>query len=175
MMGMSIAAVWQQAADKWNEVVAQVDDAQRSAPCTTCPDWTIADLIEHTEHWQGQGAAALAGLAPGASWDDVQPALATALADPANLEGTVEAMGGMPKQQVAGFVIGDLLIHSWDLARSIGADETLPLEAVQATHMGLQRVPDAMLRSDNMFGPMVEVPDDASAQDQLLGFLGRTP
>ena len=41
--------------------------------------------------------------------------------------------------------------------------------------MGLQRVPDAMLRSDNMFGPVVEVADDASPQDRLLGFLGRTP
>ena len=41
--------------------------------------------------------------------------------------------------------------------------------------MGLQRVPDEMLRGENMFGPQIEVGPDASAQDQLLGFLGRQP
>ena len=170
---MNIGTVWQQAADKWNEVVAQVGDDQRDAPCTSCPEWTVGELIDHTMHWQGMGAAGLAGAAPGGSWDDVQAALSSALSDPANLEGTVDQMGGMPKQQVAGFVIGDLLVHSWDLARSIGADDTLPVEAVQSTHMGLQRVPEQMLRGDNMFGPAIDVGADASAQDQLLGFLGR--
>ena len=170
---MDMATVWQQAADKWNETVAQVGDDQMGNPCTTCPEWTVGELIEHTMHWQGQGAAGLAGMEPGGSWAEIQPALSGALADPASLEG--EAMGGMPKQQVAGFVIGDLLVHSWDLARSIGADDTLPVEAVQSTYMGLQRVPDQMLRGENMFGTQIEVGDDASPQDKLLGFLGRQP
>lgn len=170
---MDMATVWQQAADKWNETVAQVGEDQMGNPCTTCPEWTVGELIEHTMHWQGQGAAGLAGMEPGGSWDDVQAALSGALADPAALEG--DSPMGMPKQQVAGFVIGDLLVHSWDLARSIGADDTLPEVAVQSTHMGLQRVPDQMLRGENMFGAQIQVGEDASAQDQLLAFLGRQP
>ena len=172
---MDMAAVWQQTVDKWNEVVAQVSDEQMSAPCATCPEWKVADLIEHTMHWQSQGAAALAGVDPSTEWADIQPAMSATLSDPSNLEGTVEAMGGMPKQQVAGFVIGDLLVHSWDLAQSIGADATLPAGAVRATYMGLQRAPEEMLRSETMFGPAVEVPADADPQTQLLGFVGRQP
>ncbi|MEO1060461.1 MAG: TIGR03086 family metal-binding protein [Actinomycetota bacterium] len=172
---MDMGSIWQQAADKWNEVRAQVGDDDLAAPCASCPGWTVGDLIEHAMHWQGQGAMALAGLTPGSPWEELEPALAGALADPANLEGTVEAMGGMPKQQVAGFVIGDLLVHSWDLARSVGADDTLPVEAVQSTYLGLQRVPDQMLRGDNMFGPQIDVGDDPTPQEQLLGFLGRQP
>ena len=46
----------------------------------------------------------------------------------------------------------------------IGADETLPAEAVQAVYMGFQRMPEPMLRSSGMFGPAIEVADDASEQ-----------
>jgi len=77
-------------------------------------------------------------------------------------------------------MIGDLLIHSWDLARSIGADETLPPDAVEAATIGLHHVPPALLRGTNplgakMMGPAVEVPDEASAQDKMLAFTGRRP
>jgi uncharacterized protein (TIGR03086 family) len=100
---------------------------------------------------------------------------AAALEDPANLEGTAEAFGGMPKQQILGLLITDLLVHSWDLARSIGADETLPPAAVDAAMMGLTRMPEEMLRGGTMFGPAVEVPDTASPQDKLIAFAGRRP
>jgi uncharacterized protein (TIGR03086 family) len=116
-----------------------------------------------------------AGTKPGDDWATVEPALAAALQDPANLEGTAEALGGMPKQGVAGLIIGDLLVHSWDLARSIGADDTLPAGAAEATLMGLRRMPDKVLRRGTMFGEAVEVAADASPQDQLLAFVGRQP
>ncbi len=167
--------VWKQAAQKWGELLAQVGDEQMDLP-TPCTDWKVRDLIEHAMHWQGQGGAIFgAGTKPGDDWATIEPALGAALAEPANLEGVAEEMGGMPKQQVVGFVIGDLVVHSWDLARSIGADETLPAEAVQATLMGLQRVPEEMLRGGTMFGPAIEVAEDASSQEKLLAFAGRRP
>lgn len=166
--------VWQQAAQKWSEVYGQVGEEQMDLD-TPCEGWKVRDLVEHTLHWQAQGGSIFgAGTSPGDDWATIQPALGAALADPANLEGVAEAMGGMPKQQVVGFVIGDLVVHSWDLARAIGADETLPMEAVQATLMGLARVPEQMLRSDGMFGPAIEVSDDASPQEKLLAFVGRS-
>jgi uncharacterized protein (TIGR03086 family) len=167
--------IWNQAAEKWTEVSAHVTDDDW-AKLTTCADWTVRDLVDHAMHWQAMGGGVLgAGTEPGQSWDVIQPALGAALQDPSNLEGMAEAFGNMPKQAVAGLVIGDLLIHSWDLARSIGADETLPAEAVEATLMGLGRLPDEMLRGDTMFGTPVEVGDDASAQDKLIAFAGRQP
>ncbi len=171
----SIADVWLSAAEKWDEVIAQVGDDQWEAS-TTCDDWTVQELVDHTMFWQGRGAGVFCdGLADDADWPARKAALAEALADPANLEGVAEAMGGTPKPAVAGLITADLLVHSWDLARSIGADETLPTAAVTSTLMGLQRLPEEMLRSERMFGPAVEVADDASPQDQLIAFVGRTP
>lgn len=170
-----VANIWSQAAAKWNEVAAQIGDGDMDKP-STCDDWTVKDLVEHAMHWQGAGGNALgAGTNPSDDWSTVEPALAAALQDPANLEGTVPAFGDMPKQGVAGLVIGDLLIHSWDLARSLGVDDTLPAEAVQSTLMGLQRLPEEMLRGPNMFGPAVEASADASPQEQLIAFVGRQP
>ncbi len=167
--------MWNHAAEKWSEVSAQISDDDW-AKATTCGDWTVRELVDHAMHWQAMGGGALgASTSPGDEWSTVQPALGAALHDPANLEGNTEAFGGMPKQGVVGLLIGDLLIHSWDLARSIGADDTLPAEAVESTLMGLQRLPEKMLRGETMFGPAIEVGDDASAQDKLLGFVGRQP
>lgn len=167
--------IWNQAADKWTEVSAQIGDDDWGKP-TTCPEWTVRDLVDHAMHWQGMGGGVVgAGTEPGQDWATVRPALGAALQDPANLEGTAEAFGNMPKQAIAGLLIGDLLIHSWDLARSIGVDETLPVEAVESALMGLQRMPEDMLRGGTTFGAAVEVADDASLQDRLIAFAGRRP
>lgn len=90
-------------------------------------------------------------------------------------KGTAEAMGGLAKQAVAGLIITDLLVHSWDLAQSIGVKAVLPAAAVESAMAGLQRMPEEMLRSETMFGPSTEVADDASAHDKLIAFVGRTP
>ena len=92
-----------------------------------------------------------------------------------NPEAFRQALGGTPKPAVAGLITADLLVHSWDLAQSIGADATLPEVAAESTLMGLQRLPEEMLRSENMFAAAVEVPADASAHDRLIGFVGRQP
>ena len=173
MSGM--ADIWKQSAHKFSRLLDQVRDEQWNAP-TNCEGWTVRDLVDHAVGWQGSGGAMIgAGTDGETAWPTTKEAVAAALADPSNLEGNAEAMGGMPKQQVAGFMIGDLTIHAWDLARAIGVDDTLPPAAVEATLMGLQRVPAEMLRSDTMFGPPIEIADDASAQDKLIAFSGRQP
>lgn len=170
-----IGDVWGQAADKWSEVFDQIGDDDW-AKATPCDGWTVRELVDHAMFWQGRGAGVFgAEVADDADWATVRAALGAALADPANLAGEAEQMGGMPKAAVAGLVTTDLLVHSWDLARAIGADETLPEAAAASTMMGLQRMPEEMLRSERMFGPAVEVAEDASAQDKLIGFVGRQP
>ncbi len=171
----NVGDIWGLAADKWDEVMGHVGDDDWGKD-TPCDGWTVQDLVDHAMHWQGRGGAVFGAEAePDADWATLRPALAAALADPANLEGNAEALGGTPKQAVAGLIIADLLIHSWDLARSVGADATLPEAATESTLMGLQRLPEEMLRNDRMFGPAVEVADDASTQDKLIAFVGRTP
>ena len=118
-----------------------------------------------------------AQVTPDDGWDAIKAAIITGLEDPSALDGAVEAgpMTGMPKHQGMGLATADVLVHGWDLARAIGADDTLPAAAVEAVHMGLSQAPAAMIRNPQVFGPIVDVPVDASAQDQLIGFVGRQP
>jgi uncharacterized protein (TIGR03086 family) len=172
--------IWRQAAAKWSEVYRQVTDSEWELP-TPCVGWTVRQLVGHTLSWQAEGGRLLgADTAPGESWDRIRAAFDTLLSEPSQLTGNVPEFGGIPKQELAGFLIGDLLIHSWDLARSIGADEVLPPDAVEATTIGLHHVPPALLRGTNplgqkMMAAALEVPADASPQDKMLAFTGRRP
>ena len=61
-----------------------------------------------------------------------------------------------------------------DISRATGGDETLPLDEVRRVHAEAVGFGDA-LRGEQLFGPPVSVPEDASEQDKLIAFLGRTP
>ena len=172
--------IWRPVADKWGEVYAQVGDDQWDRP-TPCEEWTVRELVDHTLQWQARGGSMIgADTKPGDDWEQIRRAFDAALSDPSNLTGTADEFGGIPRHELAGFLIGDLLIHSWDLARSIGVDETLPPVAVEATMVGLQHVPPELLRGrnplgQNMMGAPVEVPASANVQDRMLAYTGRQP
>ncbi len=172
--------IWRPVAEKWTDVHAEVADADWDLG-TPCEGWTVRDLVDHTLGWQATGGALL-GMAttPDDDWATIREAYAAHLSDVSNLEGTVAEFADIPKGDLAGLLIGDLLIHSWDVARSIGADETLPPVAVEAVLAGLQHMPASLMRGRNplgvpMMGPAVEVSDDASAQDRMIALSGRRP
>ena len=66
----------------------------------------------------------------------------------------------------------DVLVHTWDLARTIGADEHLDEDSVRRAYEALKPM-DAMIRQPNVFGPKLEPPMDADLQTEFLYFLGR--
>ncbi len=170
-------SIWQQASDCFEAKMAAIGDDQWDA-ATDCGEWTVRELVDHTIFWQANlGTVLGAGTKPEDGWVSIKAAIAATLADPASLEGTIEGgpMNGMAKHQAMGFATADALMHAWDLARAIGADDTLPADAVEAVQLGMSQVPEKMLRQPSLFGPVIEVPEDASAQDKLLGFLGRQP
>ena len=72
------------------------------------------------------------------------------------------------------FIMGDVLIHTWDIARATGVDETLDADEVHRMLVGIEPY-DEMLRSSGQYGPRVAVPDDADEQTRLLAFIGRQP
>jgi uncharacterized protein (TIGR03086 family) len=72
------------------------------------------------------------------------------------------------------FLLGDVLVHTWDLARATGQDETLDAAEVAAMLDGIEAYDDA-LREGGQYGAKVVVPAGASPQDRLLAFLGRRP
>ena len=65
-------------------------------------------------------------------------------------------------------------MHTWDLARATGQDETLDAETCAAMLAGMEPM-DEVLRASGQYGPRVEVPDDADPQTKLIGFIGRDP
>jgi uncharacterized protein (TIGR03086 family) len=73
---------------------------------------------------------------------------------------------------IARFVTMDLLVHTWDLARAVGADERLDEDAVRQAYAGLKPM-DAVIRQPGVFGPKLEPPADADLQTEFLYFLGR--
>lgn len=169
--------IWKQAADNFERHHGSITDEQWSAS-TPCEEWSVRELVDHAVGVQVLMGGALGGTAgEGSDWATARASLEAALTAPDALDGSIDhpAMGQMPKHQVLGIAIGDLLIHSWDLARSIGADEILPAAAVEATAMGLGNMPEEFMRAPGRFGAVVEIGDDASAQDRLIAFAGRRP
>jgi uncharacterized protein (TIGR03086 family) len=175
------------------EAVAALVTSDHLAKPTPCGDWTVQQLLNHVVGGNTMSAA----LIGGASREDAIALLTTAVvgdnllgavhesmraqadafADPAALEMTVQhpAMD-MPGAQLLGFRVGDLLVHSWDLARAIGADETLDPEvvAVVATNIEPMR---PFIGQVGMFGegPSGTLDDNADAQTALLDLMGRRP
>jgi len=172
--------IYRQVASKWSTLTSAIasDQWDNATPCT---DWNVRQLVDHVNGWQTQGGNLLGMHIPaGAAWPDIEAAFDATLSDPSRLTGPVPEFGGIPKHDLAGFLIGDLLIHCWDLARAIGADDTLPAAAVEATTMGLHHAPESLLRGTNplgaaMMAPAVEVSDDASVQDKMIAYTGRRP
>ena len=89
------------------------------------------------------------------------------------LEGTVELSTG-PESTTAYLwqVTADTLVHTWDLARAIGAWERLDPECVDAVTEQLSPQVEAW-RAAGVFGAAVEVDEDADPQARLLAMTGR--
>ena len=84
--------------------------------------------------------------------------------------------GDMPGAQVLQFRLGDVLVHQWDLARAIGADEHLDPELVDEVWTGVApMIP--MMANSGVFGtgPSGSLGDDALPQQRLLDAMGRRP
>ena len=75
---------------------------------------------------------------------------------------------------ISRFFTADLLMHTWDLARATGQDETLDPERCASMLEGMEPM-ENLLRGSGQYGPRVEVPEDADPQTQLIAFIGRDP
>jgi uncharacterized protein (TIGR03086 family) len=66
----------------------------------------------------------------------------------------------------------DFVVHRWDLARAIGADDTIEPSDAGAIYAQMAPMEDEM-RSWGVYGDRVEVADDADLQTKLLALFGR--
>jgi uncharacterized protein (TIGR03086 family) len=148
-----------------------------------CEKWTARDLVTHVvENHRGVVASVRGGESEPLSadedlkqaWENVSRALGQITRDPEAVAKEVDGpTGKMPAGQIIGqFVTMDVLVHTWDLARTIGADEHLDEDSVRRAYEALKPM-DAMIRQPNVFGPKLEPPTDADLQTEFLYFLGR--
>jgi uncharacterized protein (TIGR03086 family) len=156
---------------------------QNASPCE---GWTAADIVSHVTTWIPSFFNGVAGLAlpvgpsvdgnPVAAWTALRDALGAVLADPTESSREFDGPPGRMsiEQSIDMIVTGDLLIHTWDLARATGLDETLDAEQVHRMFAGVEPY-DEMLRSSGQYGPRVMVADDADEQTKLIAFMGRNP
>ncbi|MDM4764191.1 TIGR03086 family metal-binding protein [Galbitalea sp. SE-J8] len=70
--------------------------------------------------------------------------------------------------------VADVTIHTWDLARAIGADEHLDDELVRAV-WGVFEPQRDTLAATGLYAPPVAVDDASPLQDRLIAVTGRDP
>lgn len=148
-----------------------------------CDGWAARDVVAHVVAGHrgivagvrgGEPKALGADEDPAAAWKDARAAVDEITGDPEALAVEVDGPAGkMPAGEViARFVTMDLLVHTWDLARAVGADERLDEGAVRNA-FDVLRPMDAMIRQPNVFGPRLDPPSGADVQTEFLYFLGR--
>jgi uncharacterized protein (TIGR03086 family) len=148
-----------------------------------CEKWTARDLVAHlVENHRGVIASVRGGESeplgaaedPKQAWENATRAMGEITEDPEAAAREIDGpTGKMPAGQIISqFVTMDVLVHTWDLARTIGADERLDEESVRRAYEALKPM-DAMIRQPFVFGPKLEPPVGADVQTEFLYFLGR--
>ena len=149
---------------------------------TPCSEWDVAALIDHMGGGTTYLLTALGrdGAPPSAGADAYRRQVARcvdALREPGALELRCMSPAGF-EWSVGEAAVGtamDQLVHSWDLAVAIDGDRSLDPELVETVvAMFLPQMPE-IGRQAGIVGPEVMVPAGASAQDRLLGAMGRQP
>jgi len=149
--------------------------------------WAARDVVRHLVEWSRSFLASSAAVElPGGPSVDDDPvgawrihagAVQALLDDPATAGRTLSNphTGDLPLDvAIDQFYTGDVFMHTWDLARATGQDETLDSERCAAMLAGMEPIDEA-LRASGQYGPKVDVPADADVQTRLLAFIGRDP
>jgi uncharacterized protein (TIGR03086 family) len=177
------------AIDGFAQRLSTVGDAQWNA-ATPCADWDVRTLVNHVVGellWIEPLLAGKTIAEVGDRFDgdilgadpltSARSAAATALAA-ASEAGAHErivhlSFGDFTGSDYLSQVTADVIIHSWDLARAVGADDRLDPTLVTFVDGFLSPQIDAW-RNAGAFGPAVDVGTDASQQDRLLAQTGRS-
>jgi uncharacterized protein (TIGR03086 family) len=183
-----LIGLFQRAAEGFGRHVHSTGEGQWHDP-TPDTEWDVRMLVNHVtveQLWvpplvQGSSVVDVGGRFDGdqlgddpvAAWDAAVGGSLAAFGASDTLEKTVSLSSG--EKVVAEYcweMLTDALIHSWDLARGIGADETLDSELVGLVYERTLPVAEH-LHETGLFAPPVPVPADSPLQTKLLAIFGR--
>jgi uncharacterized protein (TIGR03086 family) len=169
-------------------------DLSRPTPCT---EYSVGDLLDHlagvTVAFGGAAVKATGASSTMGPWGDaahLEPDwpislpqrlrdLATAWRSPGAWTGTARVAGQeQPADVTAIILLGELVVHGWDLSRGAGLPFAVDAAGLVPLHDLIRETfgPDADPAARGpAFQPAVSVSGDASMLDQTLGMLGRDP
>jgi uncharacterized protein (TIGR03086 family) len=180
------------------DLVAQATARDLARP-TPCADWTLHGLLRHMIAQHYGFAAASAGDCDLARWmlrplgDDPAGAYRAAAECVLDAFAADDALDRdfplpeitsdqlFPARQAISFHLVDYVVHSWDVARTLGLPVDLDPALIDTALRVAQAVPGgaARLEPGAAFGPMVDWPggggSDGSGLDQIVALLGRSP
>ena len=154
------------------------DDLAKQTPCR---EFDVASLTDHLMNSITMIGGAAGAETPERDQTDSVERQVVLAARPAldawkrrGLDGNV-AFGSneAPAKVMAGILSLEFLVHAWDYAAALGREVTAP-DSLSDYVLGLARnIITPQGRTNVGFDDPIEVPDDASALDQLLAFTGR--
>lgn len=173
------------AADFTRRVDAVPDDAwDDPAPCE---GWVARDVVRHLVDWptglffEAWSVPRPTGPSvdddPAGAWRAADAAYQSVLDDPdlATQVRDLPHLGTTSYEDAFDMIATtDVFLHTWDLARATGLDETLDPDECQRLYEGMEPM-DEVLRGSGHYGPRAPVAHDADPQTRLLAFIGRHP
>lgn len=184
------SATLRRACDIADRVLGNVNGDQLEA-ATPCSEWTVRDLMQHmvtatdffadvAEH----GTAPADGNQPEYPPEEITPAFrrhAQRLMTAFEREGAMHRGMRLPTGPATGelaiqVAIGELVVHSWDLAtatnQACGGDDIA--DALLLSDF-IALAADVRDDANHPFAPIVKYSVDDPPMDQLVSFLGRRP
>jgi uncharacterized protein (TIGR03086 family) len=170
------------ASETFTGVVEAVPAGAWSNP-SPCPGWTARAVVDHLvgavrSFFERAGHPLPPGPTadedPVAAWAATRDAAQAGLDDPAVAALEYEGIGGKTTLEATmdQFLVGDVLIHSWDLATAAGLEVDLDDDLLVRYEAGMRQLGD-MPRSNGVFGAEITAPDGADTQTRVLAFTGR--
>jgi uncharacterized protein (TIGR03086 family) len=167
------------AAAALTRAIAAADTSGAWGADSPCEGWTAGDVADHIIN-NYIGVAASLGSSVTRTGDRVQD-WATArdtVLRAAERNGALDTLvtgpgGEMPLGRfLAIYVEVDTLVHTWDIARAVGADESLDEEVCRRCYERLLPADETMRRTGS-FGPKLSWADDDPIHVKALRFFGR--
>jgi len=183
VIGLSPRDSHERVAAAFTQRVVGVPDGRWDDPAPV-EGWRARDVVGHLVTWfpgfleAGSDVRLPSGdveVDPVKAWLAQRDAVQALLDDPATAGKvlTNPHLGEVPlPEAVDRFYTADVFMHTWDLARATGQDETLDEDMCRELYDGMLPM-DAMLRASGQYGERQPVPDDADVQTKLMGFIGR--